>query len=231
MSIWAAAWSNPIRSPVVSRATFHPRRKPHVNKTKLLASVGVAGVALPVAQTSANQPPCSTKGKVYVLTGRSLENNGFGEIFLPVTGPLGVQRLTFASGTSQFSIIGAINSFAETTGVGAAQSATHPAMIELTTIASGADQFVCVSEVDRNPISILYADPDGEPTNKLCVAGTDGIYGDQNCDGAVDAMDTGLVIVAWGSADPVADVTGDGVVDALDLGEVLGAWTGAVPLD
>jgi hypothetical protein len=50
--------------------------------------------------------------------------------------------------------------------------------------------------------------------------------GDVNGDGVVDGEDLGLVLGAWGTADPAADLNADGVVDGADLGVVLGGWTG-----
>lgn len=48
--------------------------------------------------------------------------------------------------------------------------------------------------------------------------------GDVNGDGMVDAADLGLLISAWGTADPNADINGDGDVDAADLGLLVAAW-------
>ncbi|MFO0829282.1 MAG: S8 family serine peptidase [Phycisphaerales bacterium] len=47
---------------------------------------------------------------------------------------------------------------------------------------------------------------------------------DLDGDGAVNAIDLGLLIGAWGS--PNADLSGDGTTDAVDLGILIGAWTG-----
>jgi hypothetical protein len=49
---------------------------------------------------------------------------------------------------------------------------------------------------------------------------------DLNQDNLVDGSDLGLLLGAWGTADPVADVNYDGMVDGSDLGLLLGAWTG-----
>lgn len=45
--------------------------------------------------------------------------------------------------------------------------------------------------------------------------------GDLNGDGAVNGADLGVLLAAWGSADPLADLDGDGMVDAADLGHLL----------
>jgi hypothetical protein len=45
---------------------------------------------------------------------------------------------------------------------------------------------------------------------------------DLNYDAAVDGIDLGMLLGAWGT--PVYDLDGDGVVDGVDLGILLGAW-------
>jgi len=49
--------------------------------------------------------------------------------------------------------------------------------------------------------------------------------GDLNCDGAVNGADLGILLAAWGSADPLADLNQDGLVDGADLGSLLSAWS------
>ena len=48
--------------------------------------------------------------------------------------------------------------------------------------------------------------------------------GDINGDLLVDSADLGLIIGAWGTANPSIDLNGDGLVDSGDLGLVIGAW-------
>ena len=50
--------------------------------------------------------------------------------------------------------------------------------------------------------------------------------GDLNCDGSVDANDLAIVLAAWGTNDPAADIDGSGVVDASDLSFILANWGG-----
>lgn len=52
------------------------------------------------------------------------------------------------------------------------------------------------------------------------------VIGDLDGDNVVNAVDLGLFLGAWGTADPAADLNGDGVVDAMDLAMLLGGWTG-----
>ncbi len=51
------------------------------------------------------------------------------------------------------------------------------------------------------------------------------LLGDLNADGVVDGADLGILLLAWGSDDPLADLNGDGIVDGADLGELLLAWS------
>ncbi|MGD8451985.1 MAG: hypothetical protein PVJ57_09225 [Phycisphaerae bacterium] len=51
-----------------------------------------------------------------------------------------------------------------------------------------------------------------------------GIDGDLDLSGVVNDDDLGILLGAWGTADPVADLTGDGVVNDDDLGVLLGNW-------
>jgi hypothetical protein len=50
--------------------------------------------------------------------------------------------------------------------------------------------------------------------------------GDLNADGSVNGADLGILLGAWGAADPgePADLNADGVVDGIDLGILLGNW-------
>ena len=48
--------------------------------------------------------------------------------------------------------------------------------------------------------------------------------GDLNGDGVVDTADLGILIGAFGTADPVADINNDGIVDTADLGILIGAF-------
>ena len=47
---------------------------------------------------------------------------------------------------------------------------------------------------------------------------------DLDGDGSVGGSDLGLLLVAWGSADPDADLNRNGIVDGPDLGLMLAAW-------
>ncbi len=47
---------------------------------------------------------------------------------------------------------------------------------------------------------------------------------DLDGDGTVGGADLGILLSAWGTADPAADLNGDGTVGGGDLGLMLGAW-------
>lgn len=49
--------------------------------------------------------------------------------------------------------------------------------------------------------------------------------GDINGDGQINGMDLGLLLAAWGSANPLADLDHDGIVGGGDLGLLLVGWT------
>ena len=54
---------------------------------------------------------------------------------------------------------------------------------------------------------------------------SDGIVGDIDGNGAVDGIDLGLMLAAWGTKDPAANLDGFGVVGGPDLGLLLAGWT------
>ena len=63
---------------------------------------------------------------------------------------------------------------------------------------------------------------------RLVVQATDGpacTPADLNCDGAVDGLDLGQLLGAWGQCGRCdADLNGDSRVDGIDLGALLGSW-------
>jgi polyhydroxybutyrate depolymerase len=48
-------------------------------------------------------------------------------------------------------------------------------------------------------------------------------------DGSIDGADLGMLLAAWGSADPASDLDGNGSVDGADLGMLLAAWGACSP--
>jgi len=49
--------------------------------------------------------------------------------------------------------------------------------------------------------------------------------GDLDGNGSIDGADLGIMLSAFGIADPVADLDGNGIVDGSDLGALLAAWS------
>ena len=54
----------------------------------------------------------------------------------------------------------------------------------------------------------------------------DSIPGDLNLDGFVNGADLSILLGAWGTADPIADLDNSGDVNGADLAILLGNWTG-----
>jgi hypothetical protein len=48
------------------------------------------------------------------------------------------------------------------------------------------------------------------------------VAADLDCSGAVDGVDLGMLLAAWGT--PTADLDGDGVTSGSDLGVLLNSW-------
>ena len=46
---------------------------------------------------------------------------------------------------------------------------------------------------------------------------------DLNGDGKIDGADLGMLLLKWGTSDPIADLDGSGMVGGSDLGILLGA--------
>jgi hypothetical protein len=67
-------------------------------------------------------------------------------------------------------------------------------------------------------------DADGDGTLDACQSGS----GDFNHDGAIDGVDMGMLLGAWGICPPsgpcACDLNGDRSVDGIDLGTLLGRW-------
>jgi len=47
---------------------------------------------------------------------------------------------------------------------------------------------------------------------------------DQNGDNLIDSQDLAILLGAWGTGDPTADLSGDGIVGSTDLAVLLGGW-------
>jgi flagellin len=80
-----------------------------------------------------------------------------GSITLEITGNDGVQQFTFASGTTQASIISAVNSFRDAIGVSAAISQGNSNRVEFRSAGFGSTEFVRVKELDGPAADYIFA--------------------------------------------------------------------------
>ncbi len=94
---------------------------------------------------------------VFLSTGANLQNGGDGSITFEITGNSGVQQFTFASGTTQTAIIEAINTFKDSLGVSATQSADNNDRVEIRSTKYGSEQFVRVKVLEGSTANLLAA--------------------------------------------------------------------------
>lgn len=92
---------------------------------------------------------------VFLSTGANLQNGGDGSITFEITGNSGVQQFTFASGTTQTAIIDAINTFKDSLGVSATQSADNNNRVEIRSTRYGSEQFVRVKVLEGSTTNLL----------------------------------------------------------------------------
>ena len=103
---------------------------------------------------------------------------------------------------------------------------TESPLVELSVIcANGANPFSGAwTDGANNCVSEYCDDLDGDGRPDACSDGPSECPGDLDGDGAVAGGDLGLMLGAWGTADPAADLDGSGSVNGGDLGLLLGAW-------
>jgi len=80
---------------------------------------------------------------------------------ISIQGTEGAHSFAFASGTSQGSIIQAVNAFTNMTGVQAELSDQNSSRVELRTVEPGSDAFLRVHRINGN--NIIFAEPIGGP--------------------------------------------------------------------
>ncbi|MEE8156008.1 MAG: flagellin, partial [Phycisphaerales bacterium] len=139
-----------------------------INSARLAtdATMTVAVTTLISAQT----------GGVFLSTGGTYNGAGEGALSIEVTGNDGVQQFTFASGTTQTSIITAINAFKDAIGVSAIANGGR---VEMRSLDFGSNSFVRAKEI---------AGPDG--TDYIFDAATGGTATDDLKDKGRDATVT-----------------------------------------
>lgn len=143
-------------------------------------------------------------GVVFISTTGTLTNGGNGSITVEVAGNNGVRQFTFSSGSTQASIINSINSFTETLGISAVQSADDANYVQINTRDFGSTEFVRVKILEGTSNGILSKDSAG--------SGSSTDVRDEGRDAAV--MVNGIAAVADGLE---AKVSSDGFDLALTL--------------
>jgi len=176
-------------------------------------------------------PICAEPAVLYLSTGTNLLTDGKGHTTLLVRGAENhnSQSFTFASGTSQLSIISALNTFQDQLGVRAAQVAVNPSRIEVRSFAVGDLSRVQLLEVGGVPPIIFDQPKGGSASYDRTDAGQNPVRGDVNCDRFVAAADLREVIDAWGACPPTpsscpADLDHNDVVNVDDLLTVINHW-------
>ena len=96
--------------------------------------------------------PAAT-GAVYLSTAGTLLNGGNGSITFEFTGADGVQSFTFASGTSQGSIISAINTFSDSIGVSAVAAGDR---VEVRSRGYGSSEFVRAKIIQGTSDQLIF---------------------------------------------------------------------------
>ncbi len=139
-----------------------------INSAKLAkdATMDVAITTLISAQT----------GGVFLQTSTTYQGGGAGALTIEVTGNDGVQQFTFASGTSQASVITAINAFKDAIGVSAAGAAGNALRVELRSLDFGSTAFVRAKEISGGAAATDYiyaAESGGTATTDLKDKGRD----------------------------------------------------------
>ena len=115
-----------------------------VNSVKLSDTAG-ASRAVTVTVTQSAQ----TARVALALSAGVLENGGSGSVTFEVAGARGAQQFSFASGTANSAIVGAINAFTEAIGVSASLSGSN---VRINSTGFGSESFVRVREIaNANP--------------------------------------------------------------------------------
>jgi flagellin len=127
-----------------------------------LTDVGINSARLPDGETmnvNVTVLQSAQTAQVFLSTGTSYASplGTSGSITIEVTGNEGVQQFTFASGTTQASMITAINSFREALGVSAAQHGAATDRIVFRSVGFGSSEFVRVKEVAGPTADYIFA--------------------------------------------------------------------------
>ncbi|MHC4320217.1 MAG: flagellin N-terminal helical domain-containing protein, partial [Planctomycetota bacterium] len=125
-----------------------------------LTDVGINAARLPsggAMDVNVTVLQSAQTAQVYLSTAANYSGGGGGSITVEVTGNDGVQQFTFASGTSQASIINAINTFRDAVGVSAAISGGNANRVEFRSTGFGSTDFVRVKELSGPTADYIFA--------------------------------------------------------------------------
>ena len=138
-----------------------------VNSVKLSDTAG-ASRAVTVTVTQSAQ----TARVALALSAGVLENGGSGSVTFEVAGARGAQQFSFASGTANSAIVGAINAFTEAIGVSASLSGSD---VRINSTGFGSESFVRVREIaNANPsTNFVTTDAPGAATQEARTVGRD----------------------------------------------------------
>ena len=138
-----------------------------VNSVKLSDTAG-ASRAVTVTVTQSAQ----TARVALALSAGVLDNGGSGSVTFEVAGARGAQQFSFASGTANSAIVGAINAFTEAIGVSASLSGSD---VRINSTGFGSESFVRVREIaNANPsTNFVTTDAPGAATQEARTVGRD----------------------------------------------------------
>ena len=183
-----------------------------------LADRNVRGLANPAFAAL----PCDAPAQVWLSAGWQLPVT----MVFETTTPVDTQSVTFVSGTA----VSAVAAGFGLLGLDAQVDPDNPTRIRLA-FGHGPEAFVCVRQLDASLPPLLFSGAltlDG--AHELCDQGElvrSAPTGDLDCDGDVDALDLGTLLLAWGTSFAAADLDRSGEVNELDLAILLGAWSPA----
>jgi len=113
--------------------------------------------AFSAIESMASAVKCTEAGMVYIAT---LNSQLLSSVEFEIASDIGLQHVSFVSGTAIDDLVTAINSIQGTTGVVATVSIENPTMVELSTWFTGAYYFVHVTQ-HSGKTPLIFASPSG----------------------------------------------------------------------
>lgn len=172
-----------------------------------LIAAGLMGVSTDHGEGAPAGTPCDAQAEVFVATNSPWQLTE--SLAIALVGPNGANDFSFLSGTTISNVIDAINTASLATGV-QAESSSNPGRMRLHSVAAGASDFVSAQQIGGEMPRIFPLADGGRAEWMLIAHGADGMPGDADCDGSVDAVDLEAVIRNWGACSaPVRPCLGD----------------------